>query len=269
MNEKINFYTLASVLTATPGDNGILFTPVQLEYLNYCVETDLTKEEIAVLEDNEKNWVLTIEGQHAIQKLRKNPRLMFILELGEHTVKDLIDTIALIATGAYMGEVKHDKETDSYYLSFTAIGDDFIKSVPEDEDDDRFNHATIEFLKAYIPSGTPRRYEGIYIDQHDQMIDDIYLEILSESIVDTSITNIQDAIEHHGDRIWLELPDEKRKTITKNDRITNDELLQFYLRTDESDLIALFDKELLDSIERYFIFWLGDNFEDYSDESEF
>mgnify|MGYP003488406434 CR=1 FL=1 len=37
MDERINYYALASVLLAAPGRNGILLTPMQLEYLDACI----------------------------------------------------------------------------------------------------------------------------------------------------------------------------------------------------------------------------------------
>ena len=118
MKNTINYHGLANVLLGKPEGDDAVLTPVQLRYLDDCVEELLTEEEKAVLKNNEQ-WDHTGEGLFAMRKLRSNQKLILVLNLGEFSVKQLIDTLACTIIEAYNAEIRYDEETGEESFEFS------------------------------------------------------------------------------------------------------------------------------------------------------
>ena len=247
MDTAINYYAIASVLLANPERDGILLTPMQLEYLDDCMEAILTEKEKEVLRHSEIDWVLTREGQSAINKLRKIPKLMAILCLGDCPTKRLIDVLACMITGEYEAIIYEDG-CGGYSLQFQR------KDPKEDEEKSNISSPIIhDFLEATIYYGHPSPYrKGSFVDSRKHVVDRVYLLILKckQAPIITSV-----GIDPNLEQILA---------FDKADIRTNGQLLDFFVDHEGTEVSEPFDKALFDQIEEYFTFWIGKSFRNYA-----
>lgn len=247
MDTAINYYAIASVLLANPERDGILLTPMQLEYLDECIETNLTKEEKEVLRRNDIDWVLTLEGQRAINKLRKIPELMTILCLGDCPTKQLIDILACVITGEYEATIYEDG-SGGYSLQFRH------KDPKEDREENGISSPIIhDFLNATIFHGHPSPYrDGNFIDANKNVVDKVYLLILKHK---------QEPI---MTSVGIDLDLEQILAFDKAGIRKNADLLDFYVNHEDAKVDEPFTEEFLDQIKEYFVYWIGESFRDYA-----
>ena len=244
MDERINYYTLASVLLAAPGRNGILLTPMQLEYLDASINELLTEEEKDALRNNDEDWVLKIKGQSAINKLRKDPELMVILTLGEVPIKQLIDAMVCMISGEYKAVIGEDKDNGGYSLEFE------LKEPKEYEsEDDRIIN---DFMNARVYRGPFRPYQGgSYMDADGEVIDSVYGEIIHKKC--DFIYSAQ----------YLNLSKEQSKAIAPSGNLVNSQLLDYYV-CNEAKPIAPFTAKHFEQIKAYLEYWVGIDFHEYT-----
>ena len=117
MKKTINYHELANVLLGKQGGDDAVLTPIQLRYLGDCIEELLTEEEKAALENEQRYH--TGEGLSALGKLGGNQKLILVLNLGEFSVTQLIDTLACTIIEAYNVKIRHDSETGEESFDFS------------------------------------------------------------------------------------------------------------------------------------------------------